>query len=113
MTSCPSTIDDPGVSPSLYAFFQAELANQETMESEARMKDREPPEPATLGTAYDSLVQAPDDVIARWFTPAREKVRGLAGLPVAALVEFGRLIEKYGVDTELDDFAEDRDTTWQ
>lgn len=65
-------------------FFKVELRNE--MRREA----------ATLGSAHDSLCQAPMDVIASWLGLTDEE-------PTHHLIEFGMLLQEHGPDTLLRD----------
>lgn len=87
------TPDDYEVSSPLYEFFQVEIRNEAHGGSS----------PSTLGTAYESLVQAPLEVINDWM-----RLDGLAyNPPVPYLVEFGQMLERFGEDQQLREFYAD------
>lgn len=83
------------VTRQLRSFFDAEERNTVVMAHGAQTAD-EIPAPATLGSAHNSLMQAPEDVIVEWFD----------GDPWMALVEFGQLLGRFGEDAPLDGFVE-------
>lgn len=89
------------VSPEMFEFFQVELRNEEAMRSEQARKGREMPPASCLGTAHDSLCQAPYDVIESWFHGDNTTENSATH----QLIEFGQLLERYGDDALLEDFA--------
>ena len=91
MSSAPSPTD-ARISPELGAFFQTEIRN----EAEGGVS------PATLGSAHESLCQAPMPVISDWMFP--DETPFFSTEVTHSLIEFGGLLATFGEDALLAEF---------
>lgn len=86
------------ISETLRDFFESEERNTRQAIAQG---DLEPGFPLTLGTALESLRQAPEDVQLLWLAGTRQGNIEDWSNAVQTMIELANLIDRYGGDTSL------------